>query len=243
MKAKQPGPTLGGKILELIEARGLTIAAATEQVGMNTRQQLWRICNGDIGNPGILTVQQIVRGLGGQMEDLFDDGDLVAGGEITPPRTLPVVSEAESDVPDAPFDPFSIQDERRRAFASKVLRPGQMVFREELMRAYGGRCAITGCNVATVLEAGHIIPYCGPDSDHVCNGLLLRIDLHALFDAYLLSIEPGELKVQLTVGLRGGCYEIINGLELRLPEDVTSRPNHEALLRHFREFASRDGRD
>jgi len=236
MKAKQPGPTLGGKILELIEARGLTIAAAAEKVGMNTRQQLWRICHGDIGNPGILTVQQIVRGLGGQMEDLFEDGDLVAGGEISPPTV-------ESDGPGVLFDPESLQDERRRFLASNVLRSGQRIFREKLMKAYGGRCSITGCNVATVLEAAHIIPYCGPQSDHVCNGLLLRLDLHALFDAYQLSIEPRELKVQLSGGLRVSDYEILEGRELRLPDAVASRPSNEALSRHFREFTSRDGCD
>jgi transcriptional regulator with XRE-family HTH domain len=243
MKAKQPGPTLGGKILELIEAQGLTIAAAAEKVGMNSRQQLWRICHGDIGNPGILTVQQIVRGLGGQMEDLFEDGDLVAGGELTPPRTFPVVSEVEFDGPGIPFDPESLQDERRRFLASNVLRSGQAIFREKLMKAYGGRCAITGCNIAPVLEAAHVIPYCGPQSDHICNGLLLRLDLHALFDAYLLSIEPRKMKVRLSYGLRVGDYEILEGGELRLPEDVSSRPSYEALSRHFREFASRDGCD
>jgi transcriptional regulator with XRE-family HTH domain len=239
MKAKQPGPTLGGKIRELIEARGLTIAAAAERVGMNTRQQLWRICHGDIENPGILTVQQIVRGLGGQMEDLFDDGDLVAKGEIAAP-TSSDASEAESDGPGVLFDPKSLQDERRRFLASNVLRSGQTIFREKLMKAYGGRCAVTGCKVATVLEAAHLIPYCGPQSDHVCNGMLLRIDIHSLFDAHLLSIEPGELKVQLSAGLRVGDYEILEGRELRLPDDIASRPSSEALARHFREFTSVD---
>jgi transcriptional regulator with XRE-family HTH domain len=239
MKAKQPGPTLGGKILELIEARGLTIAAAAKVVGMHSRQQLWRICHGDIGNPGILTVQQIVRGLGGQMEDLFEDGDLVAGEELSPP----VVSEVESDGPGVLFDPKSLQDERRRFMASSVLRSGQAIFREKLMRAYGGRCAITGCNIAPVLEAAHVIPYCGPQSDRISNGLLLRLDLHALFDAYLLAIDPREMKVRLSDGLRVGDYEILEGRKLRLPEDVSSRPSYEALSRHFREFASRDGCD
>jgi hypothetical protein len=154
-----------------------------------------------------------------------------SGGDAVPDSTEPVV----------PFDPVSIQDERRRALALKVLRPGQKIFREKLMRAYGGRCAITGCNVSAALDAAHIIPYCGPESDHVRNGLLLRLDLHALFDAYLLSIEPEELKLRLGAGLRGGYYEIINNRELRLPEDVASRPNYEALSQHYREFTSREG--
>lgn len=72
-------PCLGAKLMELLELRGLPVARAAEMAGM-TRQQLWRILQGDVPNPGILTVQNIVRSLGGRMKDLFDDGDLVAGG-------------------------------------------------------------------------------------------------------------------------------------------------------------------
>ena len=81
----------------------------------------------------------------------------------------------------AAFNPAFMADERRRALANRVFAPGQSLFREKLMRAYDGRCAITGCNVEAALEAAHIIHYCGPESDHVGNGLLLRLDLHARF--------------------------------------------------------------
>ena len=111
-----------------------------------------------------------------------------------PAVILPGAVEANRDPvgddagePAAPFDPASLRDERRLALAHKVLRPGQAIFRAKLMQAYGGRCAITGCNVPAALEAAHIIPFCGPESDRVSNGLLLRLDLHALFDACLMS--------------------------------------------------------
>jgi hypothetical protein len=60
--------------------------------------------------------------------------------------------------------------------------------------------------------------------------------MHALFDAYFISIEPGALKVQLSVGLRDDDYKPINGRELRLPENIASRPKYEALSRHYREW-------
>jgi transcriptional regulator with XRE-family HTH domain len=241
MKTKRRAPTLGGKILELIEAQGLTIAAAAKKVRM-TRQQLWRIIRGDVPNPGFLTVQRIVRKLGGQMKDFFKDffadGDTVTDeGTSHQDRDSPAKSRGAV----APFDPSSLQDERRRDLASKVLRPGQKAFRDKLMQAYGGRCAITGCNNPTELEAAHIIPYGGPNSDHVCNGILLRVDLHALFDAYELSIEPRKMNVCLRFGLCCDDHENINGRRLRLPKDFASQPSYEALLRHFREFESRDG--
>jgi len=72
-------PTLGGKIAELIAMRGLSISRAATMCHM-TRQQLWRIIQGDVPNPGILTIQVIVIGIGCRMKDLFTDGDLVAGG-------------------------------------------------------------------------------------------------------------------------------------------------------------------
>src|SRR5262249_20442571 len=144
--------------------------------------------------------------------------------------------------PVVPFDPSSLRDERSRDLASRALRPGQREFRDKIMEAYGGCCAITGVNALTALEAAHIIPYCGPESDHVCNGILLRLDLHALFDAYELSIEPRKLIVRLSVGLRHGDYETFNGRRLRLPEDVALRPSSKALSRHFKEFASRNAR-
>ena len=108
------------------------------------------------------------------------------------------------------------------------------------MQAYKGRCAITGCNLLEALEAVHIIPYSGTGSDHVCNGLLLRLDLHSLFDAFRFSFEPEGLRVQLSATLRGGYYKIIDGAKLRQPEQVESQPNREALSQHYNEFVSRE---
>ena len=152
------------------------------------------------------------------------------------PRRDPVGDDPGE--PPTPFDPASLHDERRLALANKALRPGQAVFRAKLMQVYEGRCAITGCNVPAALEAAHIVPFSGPASDHVSNGLLLRLDLHALFDAHLICIKPPEMTVCLTDSLIGGFYEVVNGRKLRLPKDVGSRPNLAALSQHYREFES-----
>lgn len=101
---------------------------------------------------------------------------------------LPPISSEQADDPG--FDPESVQDQRERAIRAIRLRRGQPTFRAALLEAYGGRCAITGCAVKDVLEAAHVTPYLGGLTNHVSNGLLLRTDLHTLFDCGLLAIEP-----------------------------------------------------
>jgi hypothetical protein len=87
------------------------------------------------------------------------------------------------------FDPTSIEDARRRMFGAIVLREGQPRFRQELIRAYDGKCAISGCALVQVLEAAHIHPYRGKDTNCVSNGLLLRADIHTLFDLGLIWVD------------------------------------------------------
>lgn len=71
-------------------------------------------------------------------------------------------------------------------------RPGQMDFREALLLAYDGRCAISGCNVDAALSAAHILDYSKSECQEAWNGILLRADLHLLFDRHLLRIFPGN---------------------------------------------------
>ncbi|WP_169719739.1 HNH endonuclease, partial [Novosphingobium acidiphilum] len=56
------------------------------------------------------------------------------------------------------------------------------------MKAYDGKCAVTSCAIEPLLEAAHIHPYLGPKTNHVTNGMLLRADIHTLFDLGLLAI-------------------------------------------------------
>lgn len=117
--------------------------------------------------------------------------------------------------------PLSLEDARRRIEASIVLRQGGRAFRASLIKAYGGRCTITACDTLEALEAAHIVPYRGPQTDAAENGLLLRADLHTLFDRELLDIDPKTLCVQLAPALMGGDYAAYSGKPIRLPEGVT----------------------
>ena len=95
-----------------------------------------------------------------------------------------------------------------------------------------GRCAITGCSIGEILEAAHIYPYRGDATNHVTNGLLLRSDLHTLFDCGLIAIDEAEFKVLIGKELRGSEYERYRGKLLRLPDNPSFRPSGDALRQH-----------
>jgi hypothetical protein len=131
------------------------------------------------------------------------------------------------------FDATSIVDARERVLAQIVRRRGQKEFRESLLAAYERRCAVTNCDVVDVLEACHIMPYQGPATNDVSNGLLLRADVHTLFDLGLIAVEPEELTVFLSPNLSNSAYGEIRGEKLRMPKDHSKRPSREALRTHF----------
>lgn len=130
------------------------------------------------------------------------------------------------------FDPTSAQDARQRTMAAIVRRQGQAAFRQALMTAYGSRCAITDCDVPEALEAAHIFPFKGDHTNHVTNGLLLRADLHTLFDLGLIAIDAATMTVITASKLEATHYGALNGKSLRAPEKVADHPSGEALAWH-----------
>jgi hypothetical protein len=104
------------------------------------------------------------------------------------------------------FNPVTIKDVRKRIRASIVQRQGQGLFRRRLLEAYGRRCAITGCATEAVLEAVHITPYLGKAANDLTNGLLLRSDLHTLFDLGLIGVDPSTFTLVLSRSLHNGDY-------------------------------------
>lgn len=128
------------------------------------------------------------------------------------------------------FDPS--QDARQRILAAVVRRDGQPAFRRSLLAAYGGSCAISGCTVEALLEAAHIVPYRGAQTNLVGNGLLLRADLHKLFDLHLLGIDPIARTVHLSDALRHSEYAAFHGAALRPPADPGQAALTELLAYH-----------
>lgn len=147
------------------------------------------------------------------------------------------VLDAQSEVEvfglTVPFDPHSTEDGRRKVFAEVARRQGQAKFRNELLKVYNGICSISGCNVPDVLQAAHIVPYFGPQTNHVTNGILLRADVHTLFDLGLIRISHETYKVSVSPALAQSAYQEFDGKSIRLPLTNSSQPSKTALLKRW----------
>tara|TARA_R110001599_G_scaffold353775_1_gene597169 strand:+ start:7545 stop:8588 length:1044 start_codon:yes stop_codon:yes gene_type:complete len=107
-----------------------------------------------------------------------------------------------------------IKQDKKKALISQTLREGQASFRSNLIKCYGCKCMVTGETIDSIIEAAHIIPYCGPDSNRIENGLLLRVDIHRLFDQGLLTIHPSSNEVCVSPMLESSSYWRLNGKKL-----------------------------
>jgi len=131
------------------------------------------------------------------------------------------------------FDPRNIKEARERVLREINLRRGQLRFRAKLLEAYSRRCAVTGCDCPDVLEAAHILPYRGDNTNHIQNGILLRSDIHTLFDLGKIGINPATHKVIISDSLSGTAYARLKGKKVRLPLQLGSKPNTEVLRKHM----------
>lgn len=131
------------------------------------------------------------------------------------------------------FDPDDVIDARKRTLASIVRRQGQGSFRKKLLKAYSGQCAVTGCTIEPLLEAAHIVPYLGADTNVVSNGLLLRADIHTLFDLGLLWIDPNSLLIGMADVLKQSEYSPLGQKPLSLPAVQADRPSAKSLQCHL----------
>jgi putative restriction endonuclease len=135
-----------------------------------------------------------------------------------------------------PFLPI-VEDARRSAQRLIRLRQGQRQFRKDLFERYGSRCLVSGCDLPDVVEAAHVDPYRGVASNHPENGLLLRTDLHTLFDLDLLGIEPETLVVRVNADVCRSGYERFEGERLLVSSTV--RPSFQALRLRWLLFENR----
>ena len=120
----------------------------------------------------------------------------------------------------------------------QLVRPrlGQGTFRVAVTGAYGGACAVSREHSLPVLEAAHIRPYGDEGSHEVANGLLLRADIHRLFDAGYVTVTPD---CRFVVSRRlaqewenGKAYYAMEGREIAVPRRVADHPDQELLRWH-----------
>jgi putative restriction endonuclease len=130
-----------------------------------------------------------------------------AAGGIAP-------GDSDDEPPPDPGYAPSPADQREKVMRQIRARRGQRKFREALLRAFGRRCVFSGCALVDLLEAAHILPYRGDADHHASNGLLLRADLHTLFDLNLIAIDPAGFELRLGAALAGFGYDDLEGKRL-----------------------------
>jgi putative restriction endonuclease len=115
-------------------------------------------------------------------------------------------------------------------------RLGQGTFRVAVTDAYGRACAVTTEHTLPVLEAAHIRPYSEGGNHAIKNGLLLRTDIHKLFDSGYITITP-EHRVEVSKRLKedfhnGHSYYPLHGHLIQLPRASVDRPDPTLLDWH-----------
>jgi putative restriction endonuclease len=117
-------------------------------------------------------------------------------------------------------------------------RLGQGLFRILVTDFYDRRCAVTGERTLPALDAAHIKPYEIVKRHEVWNGLLMRSDLHRLFDGGYLSVDPTDRRLLVSRRIRdefenGKDYYKLEGNKIREPNATWARPGKENLEFHF----------
>ncbi|WP_207077745.1 HNH endonuclease, partial [Rhizobium ruizarguesonis] len=173
---------------------------------------------------------------------LLEEGELSEFRDVVQQfrnKTVKAISELPplSAVDDALIkDKKAILDGLERRYALQEVRPEQAAFRAALMKTYGSKCVLSGCRIAPILQAAHILPF----SDHiefrndVTNGLLLRADVHILFDKSLLSINPENYKVVVSPKLETPPYSSFAGIQIpRIAQEKFLRTHFNFFRKHI----------
>lgn len=154
----------------------------------------------------------------------------VVRGSSTEVRMQELLSDAGISAPDLDVDTMT-DDQRELVEQFVALREGQQKFRKDLIAAYGA-CAVTRTTVPRVLDAAHISDYKGKHTQHVTNGILLRTDLHRLFDAKLITIEADTYELRVSPDLADTPYWPLDQQQVSIPSDPALQPNRQLLAEH-----------
>jgi len=122
-------------------------------------------------------------------------------------------------------------------YALTEVRQGQGTFRIEVTDAYRRQCAVSRERSLPVLEAAHILEWSDTHSNDVTNGILLRADIHKLFDAGYVTVDPDEYRFVVSKRLKedydnGKGYYQLQGTHILLPDDLNAWPDKVMLMKH-----------
>lgn len=147
----------------------------------------------------------------------------------------PDISRKSGGAPEPEQGPQQ-EDQIAISYYQVLARPNQATFRRILLQKYNGRCAVTGNKVEGCLEAAHVKPVSLSGKDTSDNGILLRSDIHKLFDRHEMAIDP----VSFTAYFSEKClayYKVYQGVSiLRYPDG----PSPDALNDRWEIFCAKN---
>ena len=151
-------------------------------------------------------------------------------GEVEPRLQAPGVTESPAT--------FAAIASHAQGKPQVVLpRLGQGLFRVVVTEAYDRRCALTGERTLPVLDAAHIRPFSVYPRHEVSNGIVMRSDIHRLFDAGYITVDPKDRRVVVSDRIKqefsnGKEYYRLHGQPIREPEVTTFRASAENFEYH-----------
>lgn len=123
--------------------------------------------------------------------------------------------EADKDVPEL------LDEDQRQVIERQIKkRRGQKTFRDQLLKS-NPVCAVTGCMLVDILEAAHIDAYRNDSHNHISNGLLLRSDIHTLYDLNHLAIDPDKKTLHFSKKALSEKYSEYEGLKIGVKHELS----------------------
>lgn len=183
-----------------------------------------------------------VRTYGAKVDNLFEAVDAFIAAHPADPAPQP--ESIAVDIEEVQVKPVAVaatppaKPKRKGTEVMVTSRPDQADFAASVRRNCNDRCVITGAALRLRTEAAHLIEHSAGGPDHWSNGLLLRTDIHELFDAGLLAICPDTLNVYVRVDalatdLDLAAYHGKPIAELRRPIDPANLVARWAVFQQF----------
>lgn len=131
-----------------------------------------------------------------------------------------VVLDLEADEADEAVPALLDEDQRQVIERHIKKRRGQKTFRDQLLKS-NPVCAVTGCMLVDILEAAHIDAYRNDSHNHISNGLLLRSDIHTLYDLNHLAIDPDKKTLHFSKKALSEKYSEYEGLKIGVKHELS----------------------
>jgi hypothetical protein len=137
-----------------------------------------------------------------------------------------------------PVDEDILEVARVKRLTEQRIRPDQQLFSTKIRSNYRDRCAVTGCVTRAALEAAHISIKEGSDNNSAANGILLRSDIHALFDRLLITLNEDGTRIEVSAELTDPSYVVLKSAVVARP-DGGPPPSAENIREHRNRFFER----